>query len=101
MTDRKPKPGRPPRAARLSRSWTTLDVISLARSPNITEDEARLLSHDVNELENRMAKPVNAIGSTAAEYMVGDINSAILRGVSEGDPKAELMLKIMGGLRPK
>ncbi len=55
---------------------------------------AHLLAKDSRELAERMDRPVNAIGSTAAEYMTGDMLSGILRGVAEGDPKAELMLKI-------
>lgn len=45
-----------------------------------------------------MARPVNRIGSTAAEYAAGDVRSAVLRGLADGDPKAELLAKI-GGLR--
>ena len=59
--------------------------------------ESRLLSTNAVEYEARMDRPVNKIGSTAREYAAGDMHSAILRGVSEGRPDAELMLKIMGG----
>lgn len=38
-----------------------------------------------------MARPVNRLGSTAAEAMCGDIASAISRGVEAGDASAELM----------
>lgn len=43
-----------------------------------------------------LARPVNAIGSTAQEYMRGDIYSPIARGVAAGDPKAGLMAKLYG-----
>lgn len=41
-----------------------------------------------------MKRPVNEIGSTAREYMVGDITSAIRRGVSEGRRDAEILAKM-------
>jgi hypothetical protein len=41
-----------------------------------------------------MARPVNAIGSTADEFMRGDISSAVLRGVAQGDVRAEILLKM-------
>lgn len=56
--------------------------------------ESRALMRDASAYESAMDRPVNAIGSTAREYGSGDIQSAILRGVSEGDPKAELMLRL-------
>jgi hypothetical protein len=56
--------------------------------------ESRALSADPQALEARLDRPVNKIGSTAREYAAGDINSAILRGLSEGDPRAELMAKL-------
>ena len=56
-------------------------------------EESRGLD-DPDTYAQAMAKPVNAIGSTASEYMQGDISSGILRGVAENDPKAMLMLKL-------
>ena len=44
--------------------------------------------------ESALAKPVNALGSTAHEFARGDLMGPVLRGVAEGDPKAELMLKM-------
>lgn len=59
---------------------------------------ARKLAHELQLdsalMAERMERPVNAIGSTAAEYMVGDTHSAVLRGVSEGRPDAEILLKM-------
>ncbi len=46
------------------------------------------------EHRKAMRKPVNRIGSTAAEYMQGDITSALVRGVVAGDGTALLMAKI-------
>jgi len=60
---------------------------------------ARDLEQDEQRYERLMDRPVNAIGSTAREFQSGDIQSAILRGVSEGDPKAELMLRLGMGRR--
>jgi hypothetical protein len=56
--------------------------------------DAALLCRDAREMAERLERPVNAIGSTAAEYAIGDLQSPILRGVMNGDPKAELMLRL-------
>jgi hypothetical protein len=47
-------------------------------------------------LAKAMARPVNGIGSTATEFMAGDIFSAMQRGAESGDPKARLMAKVYG-----
>jgi len=41
-----------------------------------------------------MARAVNALGSTAAEVMTGDFDSALARGVEAGNPAALLMQKM-------
>lgn len=51
---------------------------------------------DESALADQMEKPVNKIGSTAAEFMRGDIHSAISRGVQADDPAALLMAKLQG-----
>jgi hypothetical protein len=56
--------------------------------------ESRLLASDTVAYEQRMDRPVNKVGSTAREYATGDVSSAILRGIAEGDPRAELMAKM-------
>jgi len=60
--------------------------------------QARAAAHtykrDAAALAARMERPVNKVGSTAAEYMAGDMRSGILRGVADGDPVAELMLRL-------
>ena len=43
--------------------------------------------------EELMERPVNKIGSTAREFMRGDIESAIRRGVANGNQDARLMAK--------
>lgn len=60
--------------------------------------ESRLLQKDVDAMADRMEAPVNAIGSTAREFMQGDLASPILRGLEAGDPRADLMAR-MGMLR--
>lgn len=55
---------------------------------------AASLKKDGNALEDRMQRQVNKIGTTAQEYMTGDIRSAVLRGVSEGREDAQLMLRL-------
>ncbi len=56
--------------------------------------ESRRLSASPEAYEQAMDRPVNAIGSTAREYAAGDMLSGVLRGVADGDPRAELMLKM-------
>lgn len=57
--------------------------------------EAKSLLDD-SMLADAMDRPVNAIGSTAAEYMRGDLNAACHRGVYAGDPAARIMAKMSG-----
>ena len=67
-----------------------------------TVRELKRLSREVEQSTRKhkemMARPVNRIGSTAEEYMTGDLNSAILRGLDEGRPEADLLAR-MGCLR--
>lgn len=48
------------------------------------------------DIDEAMDRPVNKIGSTAAEYMRGDIFSALSRGVQEGRQDARIMSKLYG-----
>lgn len=57
---------------------------------------AHALKRDAQALVDRMNRPVNAIGSTAAEYMRGEFEPAIVRGVGEGRHTARLMARIGG-----
>lgn len=75
-------------------SWEGNGFSKLLRA---ARSEAHKLARDASELADRMERKVNRLGSTAAEYMAGDITSAMLRGVAEGNPEAELMLKLHGG----
>jgi hypothetical protein len=56
--------------------------------------EALTLARDAAALADRMERPVNALGSTAAEYMRGDLESATARGVQAGDPRAMIVAKM-------
>lgn len=47
--------------------------------------------------EQAMTKPVNKLGSTAREFMAGDIDSAIGRGLEAGDRNAEIVALMMRG----
>lgn len=55
---------------------------------------AETCMRDAALLAERLDRPCNAVGSTAAEYGNGDVYSGILRGVMNGDSKCELMLKL-------
>lgn len=55
---------------------------------------AEELMRDAQALEERLERPVNAIGSTAREYGRGDIDSALSRGPF--DPAKNLMRKLHG-----
>lgn len=58
--------------------------------------ESRAISRDKNARRRALSKRVNGLGSTAAEFMRGDLNKALVRGVIKGDPKALLMAKNRG-----
>lgn len=49
---------------------------------------------DSDTLADAMDRPVNALGSTASEYMRGDFTSAMQRGCEAGDPGARIMAKM-------
>lgn len=51
---------------------------------------------DADHTEALLNRPVNALGSTAAEYARGDFASAMERGVLAGRPDARLVAKIHG-----
>ena len=53
-----------------------------------------LLNSDA--LESKLDRPVNAIGSSAREFMAGDIYSAMQRGCESGDSSARLLAKMHG-----
>ena len=58
--------------------------------------EAHMLLHDQDAMTERMERPVNALGSTATEYMKGDLDSALTRGVQEGRHDARILAKMYG-----
>lgn len=54
--------------------------------------EAEDYRRDEQAREDRLdGAPVNAIGSTPREFMQGDIDAAISRGLAKGDPSARIM----------
>lgn len=65
------------------------ELMKLARAESKTLD-------DPIEFEERMNRPVNQLGSSAREYMQGDIQSALVRGVAAQRPEAMLMAKLQG-----
>ncbi len=63
--------------------------------------DARRLSRSLDDDDLHaaaMERPVNRIGSTAAEYMTGDMSSATLRGLAAGSVEADILAR-MGCLR--
>jgi hypothetical protein len=62
--------------------------------------QARAESHALDNDEAMTAaldRPVNRLGSTAAEFMRGDLDSALLRGLIAGNQEARLVAKIRSG----
>ena len=57
---------------------------------------AREFLRDDGLVEVALCETVNAIGSTAAEFMAGDIFSGIGRGVHAGNPDCRIMAKMYG-----
>lgn len=51
---------------------------------------------DESKLEIAMDRPVNALGSTAHEFMLGDFTSAMQRGCESGEPGARLTARLYG-----
>ena len=58
--------------------------------------ESRRITGSAAERRKVMARKVNKLGSTAAEFMRGDLNSALIRGVIAGDKRGLLVAKISG-----
>ena len=73
-------------------SWSGNNAHKLLR---LAYAEANRLAND-EALETALNKPVNAIGSTAQEFMRGDFASAIQRGCESGSPDARIMAKMHG-----
>jgi len=57
--------------------------------------QSRMLDDEAERYE-RLSRPVNAIGSSALEYMQGDLISPLARGVQQGDEKVSLVGKLYG-----
>lgn len=58
--------------------------------------ESRQLTASKEAHDRAMSKRVNRLGSTAREYMQGDIDSAVERGLAAGDDVCKLVAKIQG-----
>lgn len=78
-----------PLASEDGNNWRELFRAMVRESKALDDSEAHAVA---------MARPVNRIGSTAAEFARGDVQSAILRGLEAGDPTADLMAR-MGMLK--
>jgi hypothetical protein len=72
-------------------SWEGGNAHKLLRE---ARGEANQLRADPEAREAKLDRPVNAIGSTAREFNRGDLDSALTRGVAEGNPHALLMRKM-------
>lgn len=53
--------------------------------------ESNLMIDDEDAYEERMESPCNRLGSTRREYARGDMKSAMMRGLEQGNPSARLM----------
>jgi hypothetical protein len=71
-------------------NWNGSDIKRLMTKAG---KKAALLD-DPEEYEDALNRPVNAIGSTAREFQRGEMVAPILRGISEGNQSADLMLKM-------
>lgn len=56
--------------------------------------ESYRLTQDETAYEAAMSRPVNALGSTAREFGQGDLHSALLRGIREGNASARIIGKM-------
>lgn len=73
-------------------SWQGNNAHKLMREAYRTANE--LLDNEA--LEERLERPVNRIGSSAREFMNGDITSALQRGCESGNTDARIMAKMYG-----
>ena len=58
--------------------------------------QSRSIETDARHREALLERPVNKLGSTAREYAVGDMQSAMIRGIVAGDRMARIMGKMHG-----
>jgi hypothetical protein len=56
--------------------------------------ESYSLTSNASAYQARMERPVNALGSSAREYMSGDLNAAVIRGAEVGDQRALIVAKM-------
>ena len=58
------------------------------------KESNRLRNHEYHE--ERMMAPANQIGSTAREFMIGNLNRALICSMTDGSPIGEIMAKAHG-----
>ncbi len=73
-------------------SWSSNNARKLLRDAYKLANELC----DAAALDARLNRTVNRIGSTAREFMAGDIASTLQRGVESGSPGARIMAKMYG-----
>lgn len=73
--------------------WSGNNAHKLLREARKSANEFRF---NESALAEAMERPVNKIGSTAAEFMRGDIHSAMERGILAGRTDARIMGKMYG-----
>lgn len=88
-------------AGEVCQSYGYSAILDSDTSNNLTKSRRAMRSSakqllDEDKLEERMKRPVNAIGSTAREMMSGDIFSAMQRGCERGEVNVRLMAKVYG-----
>lgn len=69
---------------------------NLSKLMTAARQKSRALDDDPDLMDECMNRPVNAIGSTATEFMKGDFQSAMIRGVMADRTDAKIMAKMYG-----
>jgi len=62
--------------------------------------EANQLMADARALETAMGRVVNKMGSTALEFMTGDLDAALARGLAAGTTDARIMAQMQAPIPP-
>lgn len=72
------------------------DTNSRVRGIRAASKESYILQKDIDKHTTAMNRVVNQLGSTAREFMQGDLDSATIRGIVAKNSKAELCAKMAG-----
>lgn len=75
---------------------TDVNTSNFHQTFKVLAKESREISGSKSARRRAMDRKVNKLGSTAAEFMRGDINSGLIRGVIKGEESALLVAKISG-----